>query len=415
MRYNYFGIKGQERKPREIPRSDVFPVPKADKIWRVPANILVERAIDMILKKNPAVQVMVGKQFKPVFKPKDPRMVKEPKLVPRKKRSRKRVKPIVYHGTTPYKTHLILKEFEERNGVTLNLYKGFSKIKRSFEKIEELGLVVFIDNGSFERFREFTRKKTICERDYFSFEKASEYFKYITGEYEKLFKFSKKPENLIITIPEVIASSDVTQKLQAKYMKTYKAWQDRYGFKMIVSMQFNPKSYEWEEQMRSSAKYIDKNFPKTVRIGIPFGEDFKSIQNKDSYRKVEDLFDDQSVLDEFNAHLFATGTPPKIRKFGTKHFIHSIDASTMNRISGFASYVSYKTARIIESRCLRGINKKGEKIPKAKQDECLNILKAENIDPAWWLDGSSFEERFKINVKNLNLAIKNIKEGKVKN
>lgn len=411
MKYRYYALKARQRIPREISKTDIRN-PEYREVYRVPASIPAKAVRRMVEKGHPDIDVLVGKPRSTAKKSQSSRKKKVPrdysKVLP--KVPQVPWKPQVYHGTTPRRTHVITKQFSPTgDGITLNLYKGFSKIKRSLRILEELNHLIFIDNGSFERFSDFKKGK-IPGDVYFSLKESKKYFDYITGQYEELFEYSKKPQNLIITIPEVIASSELTQKLQEQYKPKYISLKKKYGFRMLVSMQFNPHDMDWDDQMEASAKYIDKSFPSTIRIGVPFGNDFRKIQNEDDFEKIEDLFEDQAVLDEFDAHLFASGTPLKFQRFGNKFFIGSIDASSILNWSKNGHYLSI-TGRIIDSRNMRGKQGSPEII---KRDR--DLMKSEGINWEDWLNKEKYStnDRFKVNLEHYDEIIQKIKEGKLK-
>jgi hypothetical protein len=295
----------------------------------------------------------------------------------------------VYHGSSPIITHEIVSELSD-HGICLNLDKGFLKIKKKFEYLELLEVPIFIDNGSFERLKDFAKGK-IPTNEYFSIEVARQYFRDITREYLQLFKHCTNPSNVIITIPELILSANITQILQKEFLDVYKEIQRTYGCKVIVSLQFDPKSHELRQEIKQASYWIKKNIPTTFRIGIPFGNDFKEIQNG-NFGIIEEMFD--SFLKNYNAHLFACGTINKIKKFATKPFIASIDASSINVWSRNAHYLSKTTHKIIDIRDI-----KGKRCSYAKQQEKIEIMRYEGINAHIWIN-ETFGNRFEINLKH---------------
>jgi hypothetical protein len=267
----------------------------------------------------------------------------------------------VYHGTSPAETHRIIASTPTpKDGVCLNIYQGYQVIAPSFARLEDLGLKIFMDNGSFERWRDFKKSKKISEKEYFSDKSARDYFKFVTDQYKLLLQASKHPGNLIITIPEVIGNAKATQNLQDEYMDEYKKLQNQYHFQMIVSMQFNPKAPDWVEQMKGSAKKLSRIVKPAAedgqRVGVPFGKDFASIQKPKTFAEVDEVFQKGGPLAGRTAHLFAAGTPKKITKF-SKSWVESVDASSLNLWSRDAHYVMRTTGEVVDVRDMKGIPK----------------------------------------------------------
>jgi len=290
---------------------------------------------------------------------------------------------MVYHGSSPKITHEIVSD-HSNHGICLNLDKGFNKIKNKFDYLEEMQVPIFIDNGSFERFNKFLKGKMEAS-EYFNYNECRTYFQKITDEYLKLFKASKNPENIIITIPEVIGNSELTQKLQSEFLEQYVEMQLYYYCKIIVSMQFDPNSDNLKEEIRNSANWISQNINVDFKIGVPFGNDFKKIQNSDCMDYIDELFN--GLLFGYTAHLFACGTINKVKKFVIPYYwIDSIDASSIN---------VWSTHKIIDIRNITG--KRGKQ---SLNDKKKAIMKSEGIDANNWSNEMKFGERFKINLKN---------------
>lgn len=364
----------------------------------------------------------------------------------------------IYHGTSPIDTHKIIAETTAPpHGVCLNIFHGFKVIARPLENLERLGIKIFIDNGSFERFRSFLDKE-ISEKDYFSEDEAVKYFKKITEEYALLFQASKKPQNLIITLPEVIANAKMTQNLQEQYMPIYKKWQDKYGFQIIVAMQFDPRSPEWIEQMQGSALALSKIVKPAdedgARVGVPFGNDFRSIQKPAAFENINKEFQPGAILEGRTAHLFASGTPTKLKKFG-KPWVESVDASSLNKWAIDAHYFMKTTGKVIDVRDMRGIPKvpkpwsycsRCKKTYQVKIKELKTCPKCgETPIPIWtptqienakkkipiaraalrsegivmedWYDNNktSINERFRINLENFDHVMKSVKRPNASN
>jgi len=356
----------------------------------------------------------------------------------------------IYHGTGPPDTHTIIKESSILNdGVCLNIFQGFDKIKKSFDNLERLSVPIFMDNGSFERFKaaygktKKTKKSESGEEGedepgemeesdestkgkkkkagkqaikiplpvYHSEPASIEYFDHVTTEYEKLIKSSRNPQNLIITVPEVIANADITKKLQAKYLPVYKKWQDQYGFKMIVSLQFNSHEDTWEHEMMESAKFIaenvDPNNPNVQRVGMPFGNDFKPIQNKEKFKKVNAMFKLGGPLQGYGAHLFAAGMPIKVLSF-TGDWVDSVDSSTLNNMAKYAHYLS-KEGYYFDIRDIQGRPKSKEGKPPSKEivDKIWEIMYSEGIDPNKWMEAGTpaFNARYRMLVENFDTVV----------
>lgn len=314
----------------------------------------------------------------------------------------------IYHGTAPKATHEIVRaESELKDGICLNIFRGFAKIKKDFANAEDLGLQIFMDNGSFERFGLAFSKKTKPEKKiplnvYFSENNAAKYFEYVTDEYKKLFEASTHPERLIITVPEVIASGPSTQKLQAKYLPTYKKLKEIYGFKIIVSMQFNPHDDKWATEMADSARFIAANINindrSGQRVGVPFGNDFKVIQNLERFNKVDDLFTQKGALEGHGAHLFAAGSPQKVLKFA-KDWVDSVDSSTVNNWSKYAHYLD-DNGKYIDIRDMQGRakTKKGSPPSKETVKAIWARIRAEGVEPSLWMARGTIAQNWRYQV-----------------
>jgi len=316
----------------------------------------------------------------------------------------------VYHGTAPSKTHSIISKVSNHvisNGICLNMFEGYSKIKESFEQIENYNLNIFLDNGSFERLHKFF-KGVISESDYFNYEKGIEFFDYITAEYEKLLNESIHAENIVLTIPEIILNSKLTMNLQEKYLEKYIKLQQKYNFKIIIALQFNPNSDNWINEIKSNLKWINKHIPESWLIGIPFGNDFKLISNnsKKSIKNFNLICDKiRNITPNHKSHLFACGTITKIKNYvmENRDIIISIDASSVNVWSKYAHYLSTISESILDIRYLKGTKKncKISTINKKRKDiylDCGMSYKSwSNLD---------FYTRFRINLTNFQTILK---------
>jgi len=276
----------------------------------------------------------------------------------------KMVQKQFYHGTTGRKKFKIIAK-ESTQGICLNVYHGFSKIKSQFLYAESLNIPLFIDNGSFERFM-FWRKrndsdqpksKRLSTEEYFSKDNAFEFFARKMEDFKMIFQTSKNPRRIIVTIPELIGKSEITHALQLKYIPQFRKLQLKYGFTPIIALQFNPLGNDFENEMKECARFIAKNIPISWnwRVGIPFGNDFKIIQmgrgGGKQYSKVIHLF--KTTLKGRQAHLFACGTVNKIQLHGAYEFVKSCDASTLGYLSYNGHYISHITAKVVDPRALR--------------------------------------------------------------
>jgi len=289
------------------------------------------------------------------------------KLLEEQQRNKKNYDPDFqyFFGTSSKGTFPIVDSHDERDqlGVCVNLYKFNSSLLKNLEKLEELGLDVFVDNGSFERF-DLMLKNKITPAEYLDEINCYKYFEEITKNYETLLRKSKKPKDIVITVPEVIGSSELTQKLQKRYLDSYKELEKKYGCKLIVALQFNPNSDNWYEDLEQGASFISENIPKNWLVGIPFGNDFRIIQKKENFDKIDKLFD--SKLEGYEAHLFGCGSPTKLEKFAIPNddFVYSVDASSVMNWSKNSHY--FGDGRVIDVRYLTGKTGTPETIEKKR-------------------------------------------------
>lgn len=146
--------------------------------------------------------------------------------------------PQIYHGSAPPETHDVIAEHSTLgDGVCLNVYDGFDSIEADFKHVEKLGLKLFLDNGSFERFGDFIHGN-LTEEQYASMSAVSAYFKRVTREYEAAVAASMAPANLILTVPEVIGNAGITAEMQARFWPEYLAMAKEHGVAMIMAWQF---------------------------------------------------------------------------------------------------------------------------------------------------------------------------------
>jgi len=274
-----------------------------------------------------------------------------------------------FFGTSNKKTFSVVDKHDKDDqlGVCLNLYKYDENLIKKLKKLEELGLDVFLDNGSFERFTLMLDQK-ITPEEYLDEVNCYEFFETITDNYKKLLKRSKKPEDIMITVPEVIGSSKISQKLQKKFLDTYKQFEKDYGCKLIVALQFNANGDDWYEELKVGADFIKDNIPKSWLVGIPFGNDFRVIQNKKNFEKIDNLFD--STLKGREAHLFGCGSPTKLENFAIPNddFVYSVDASSIMNWSKNSHYFSKGSGRVIDIRYLKGKQGTPETIEKKRKE-----------------------------------------------
>ena len=224
-----------------------------------------------------------------------------------------------------------------KKGVCVELYHGYEPIQNKCNLIESLGMKVMVDNSSFKYSQQcsaFNKKGKMSPQDYFNYYNAEKHFDRIVNDYEKTLKNSKNSRNIVVIVPELIGSGEITQRLQEKYVKTYKDFQKKYGCEVWISLQFNPNSKEWRKEAQDSARFIrGLNVPKSWKIGVPYGKDFKMLWGyKDSPEKNRDLFNTiKRELRGHNVHLYGCGTLDKIKTGVIPHrdIINSVDASSV--------------------------------------------------------------------------------------
>jgi len=301
----------------------------------------------------------------------------------------------IFLGTTSKQTFNVISKYHQKVfGVCLNMFNFDSNLSKKFELLEKLNLNIFMDNGSFERFTQFL-KNEILANEYFSYENSELFFDSITKNYQILLKESKNSQKVIITIPEVIGSSELTQKLQEKNIQKYLEIEKEYNIKIIIALQFNPNSENWKEELRTGANFIKNNIPKTWIIGIPFGNDFKILSKKNNFSEIEHIF--RTILKGFKAHLFACGSIGKIEKFVLKNtdFIYSIDASSIMNIAKYSHYLSTSSRKVLDIRALHGRT-------------CSKEIQINKINELEEDSGISFEEWVELNyIKRFDIIFKN--------
>lgn len=280
-----------------------------------------------------------------------------------------------YFGTASPETFNIIDKHDKKDklGVCINMYRYDKNLLKRLKRLEELNLDVFVDNGSFERFGKMLKQK-ITPEEYLDKDACNRFFERITKNYEKLLEESKKPQNIMLTIPEVIGSQELTQELQLKYIDTYKKFQEKYKCKLITSLQFNAKGSDWFKELEEGSDFIQKHIPKKWIIGIPFGNDFKVISDprskkaRENFAKVRKVF--KTKLKGYQIHLFACGSPTKLEQFAipSEDIIYSVDASTLMHMSKDSHYFNKNKGRVIDIRYLTGKMGKPETIAKKRKE-----------------------------------------------
>ncbi len=297
----------------------------------------------------------------------------------------------IYIGTSSKSTFNVIAQYKNV-GVCLNMYNFNQK---AFEHLESLNQPIFLDNGSFERFTAFL-KGEMKDNKYFDYDTAKTYFSVITTDYENLLKEAKHPENIILTIPEVIGSSELTQSLQTEYINSYKGFELKYKCRIIISLQFNPNSQDWIRECVSAGEFIKATAPSNWIVGIPFGNDFKILQKEKIFNVIRTIF--KGLLRGYKAHLFACGSINKIKKYVKDNldFISSIDASTIMNLAKYSHYLSYSTQKVFDIRALKA-KTVSEKTAQIK----LDIMEQEGLTLEE-LESLKYIERFELTMKNFS-------------
>lgn len=308
------------------------------------------------------------------------------------------LKKTIYHGSDPKRTHSIISTYKN-NGVCLNLFNGLKKIESKLKNLDNLDAPIFLDNGSFERFHLFLKNK-ITKDEYESYDKIKEFYDRITMEYNTILNMVSKPENIILTLPEVISNSDLTIRIQSEYRNKYRLMEQKFGCKIIISLQFIPTKKLWFSSIIESAIYIRENTPFSWRVGIPFGNDFKIIQNE-NFLHVVNIF--STILKNRHAHLFGCGTINKIKRFAKYNFIFSVDASSVNLWSRNHHFLSQSTHRLLDIRAILG----RIKISESTLKKTRNIMANDGITYDLW-ENQDILTCFSINLQTLNLVLENI-------
>jgi hypothetical protein len=140
-----------------------------------------------------------------------------------------------------------------------------------------------------------------------------------------------------------------------------------------------------------------------ARIGIPFGKEFTRYQNPKDWHVIEAMFG-TGILAGRKAHMFGLGSPMKHQKFAKgRPWIASVDASTINKLSTWASYMS-RSGFVLDIRDLKG--ERGEDRRKGS----MAVFKADGMVLSKWR-ALSMAERFRVNLENFDHIINNIYKG----
>jgi len=306
----------------------------------------------------------------------------------------------VYIGSNPKETHRILSK--NILGLCLNVFNGVENV---IDDMNDFKGKIFLDNGSFERFSLFLQGK-ISKDDYFNYEKSLEYFEKINDIYIDILEKYKNPRDLIITIPEIIGNSELSLKLQEKYLVFYKNLEKIYRCKIIVALQFNPTKNDWMREIINGLFWMLFNIPNSWIIGIPFGKDFNVI-SKVSKKALENfnmlMRAYKKIIGKCNKiHLFALGTINKIKRnvIPYKEYINSFDASSVNVWSRNSHYLSKISQKVLDIRSLKGLNvSKNKALEKQKEmfDDC-------NLELNEWIE-LPFIEKFNYNTFNFKQIV----------
>ena len=305
----------------------------------------------------------------------------------------------IYFGTSVKNTFDLIYKINNYNfGICLNLFKYDNSFIKKFNYLEKKQMNIFLDNGSFERFKMFLKNEINAE-NYFNINNSRAFFNQITKNYENILNKSINPKNIILTIPEIIGNSEITQILQKEFKLKYHKFKQKFNCKIIVSLQFNPKK-DWVDEIENGAKFIKNNFDNSYIVGIPFGNDFRVLHNKRSFDIVINIF--HSILNTYKAHLFACGSIPKIKNFVLKNqnFIYSIDASSIMNIAKYSHYLSKQSHKVLDIRALKGKTVKYETMIK-KQQELYNDS---NLTLEQWCK-IKYINRFEKIISNFNQII----------
>lgn len=276
---------------------------------------------------------------------------------------------IAYYGTKPHKTMIAIALDNtipvDQKGVAVEIGDGYKEIDDDIEFLEKLGLLIMTDNGSYKysqrcpifNSKKISEKKLITPEEYFDYDNAEKRSDWIVQEYEKTLKNSKHPENLIIILPELIGSSEITNKLHKRYRKKFEELQKEYGCGVWASLQFNPKSADWKREAEDSINDLENlNMPKDWKVGVPYGKDFGILwRGKEASKNRKFLFNELSEDMKNKVHLYGCGSISKVEDIKPyRDLVTSIDSSSINAMSRYAHYLNPKYRKLQDIRSLKG-------------------------------------------------------------
>jgi len=276
---------------------------------------------------------------------------------------------IAYYGTKPHKTMIAIALDNtipvDQKGVAVEIGDGYKEIDDDIEFLEKLGLLIMTDNGSYKysqrcpifNSKKIPEKKLITPEEYFNYENAEKRSDCIVQEYEKVLKNSKYPGNQIIILPELIGSSEITNKLHKRHRKKFEELQKKYGCGVWASLQFNPKSADWKREATDSINDLeDLNMPKDWKIGVPYGKDFGLLwRGKEAHKNRRFLFNELSEDMKNKVHLYGCGSISKVEDIKPyRDIVTSIDSSSINAMSRYAHYLNPKYRKLQDIRSLKG-------------------------------------------------------------
>lgn len=276
---------------------------------------------------------------------------------------------IAYYGTKPHKTMIAIALDNtipvDQKGVCVEIGDGYKEIDDDIEFLEKLGLLIMTDNGSYKysqrcpifNSKKISEKNLITPEEYFDYDVAEKRSDWIVQEYEKTLKNSKHPENQIIILPELIGSSEITNKLHKRYKKKFEELQKEYGCGVWASLQFNPKSADWKREAEDSINDLENlNMPKDWKIGVPYGKDFGILwRGKEASKNRKFLFNELSEDMKNKVHLYGCGSINKMADIKPyRDIVTSIDSSSINAMSRYAHYLNPKYRTLQDIRSLKG-------------------------------------------------------------
>lgn len=279
---------------------------------------------------------------------------------------------VAYYGTKPHKTMIAIALDDtipiDQKGVCVEIGDGYKEIDDDIDFLEQLGLLIMTDNGSYKysqrcpifNSKKIPEKNLITPEEYFNYENAEKRSDWIVQEYEKTLKNSKHPEKQIIILPELIGSSEITNKLHKRYKKKFEELQKEYGCGVWASLQFNPKSADWKREAEDSINDLeDLNMPKDWKVGVPYGKDFGLLwRGKEAHKNRKFLFEELSEDMKNKVHLYGCGSINKVEDIKPyRDIVTSIDSSSINAMSRYAHYLNPKYKNLQDIRSLKG--KKG--------------------------------------------------------